>query len=170
MREQLQTLIDEYRAKRRELEAIFYENGQDQMQKFFDEFFEKNPEVESIHWVQYTPYFNDGSPCVFSVGDMYATLKGDKVDGDEGSCLYLGDWVDDHIKKGSTWAIEAKEEYERAVSLVGSEDRLREINEEVSSLERYIGSIEDFMCIIYDDHSMITVKPGSTEVVEYEHD
>jgi len=27
--------------------------------------FEKYPKMEKIGWVQYTPYFNDGDPCVF---------------------------------------------------------------------------------------------------------
>jgi len=33
----------------------------------FSKFFEKYPEVHKITWVQYTPYFNDGDPCVFGV-------------------------------------------------------------------------------------------------------
>lgn len=31
-------------------------------------FFEKNPKIPAIVWQQFTPYFNDGEPCEFSVG------------------------------------------------------------------------------------------------------
>lgn len=33
-------------------------------------FFDKFPKVRTIYWSQYIPYFNDGDPCVFSVGDI----------------------------------------------------------------------------------------------------
>lgn len=29
--------------------------------------FEKYPEIENFSWTQYTPYFNDGDECAFSV-------------------------------------------------------------------------------------------------------
>src|SRR4051812_44393113 len=29
--------------------------------------FEKHPKLENFNWRQYTPYFNDGDPCEFSV-------------------------------------------------------------------------------------------------------
>ena len=30
------------------------------------------PEIAALRWRQYTPYFNDGEPCTFSVNDLYA--------------------------------------------------------------------------------------------------
>lgn len=33
----------------------------------FRELLEKHPVVQKIMWTQYTPYFNDGDECVFSV-------------------------------------------------------------------------------------------------------
>ena len=38
----------------------------------FREFFEKvGDEITCITWNQFTPYFNDGEACVFSVNDVY---------------------------------------------------------------------------------------------------
>jgi len=37
-------------------------------------FFEATPEVQSVFWTQYTPYFNDGDSCYFSVGDIWYNL------------------------------------------------------------------------------------------------
>lgn len=34
--------------------------------------FEKHPEVKSVQWRQYTPYFNDGDACTFSVSRYWA--------------------------------------------------------------------------------------------------
>jgi hypothetical protein len=41
--------------------------------------------VESVRWTQYTPYFNDGEPCVFGANDCYVKLAGaDEEAGDDG--------------------------------------------------------------------------------------
>ena len=34
------------------------------------------PSVESIIWDQYTPYFNDGEPCEFRVGEVRVRFEG----------------------------------------------------------------------------------------------
>jgi hypothetical protein len=31
--------------------------------------------IESFRWVQYTPYFNDGEPCVFQVNDLEFCIR-----------------------------------------------------------------------------------------------
>ncbi len=33
--------------------------------------FDANPTLEAVRWTQYTPYFNDGEPCVFGVNEPY---------------------------------------------------------------------------------------------------
>ena len=48
--------------------------------------FEKHPDVKHILWRQYTPYFNDGEPCVFRVRDVYVFTGADGEDD------YEGDW------------------------------------------------------------------------------
>lgn len=40
-------------------------------------FFAENPEVQRLQWQQYTPYFNDGEECVFSVYSPSAALAVD---------------------------------------------------------------------------------------------
>jgi len=37
------------------------------VKKAFKVFLEAHPEIKCIFWSQYTPYFNDGDPCTFSV-------------------------------------------------------------------------------------------------------
>lgn len=69
-----------HEAKRREL--LDLAKG---LEAFLIAEFEKLPadKVNSIRWTQYTPGFNDGDPCEFSMGSTYASLDRDH------------DWSDD---------------------------------------------------------------------------
>lgn len=49
--------------------------GEKSVKSFFKEFFEKRPDVYGVKWNQYTPYFNDGEPCVFRVGTIATYLN-----------------------------------------------------------------------------------------------
>lgn len=49
--------------------------------ELFSEFFTKHGEkVYAIHWTQYTPYFNDGEACEFSVCDFCLAFTEDDYD------------------------------------------------------------------------------------------
>lgn len=63
------------------------------MKEAFREFLGKyNEVVENVYWTQYTPYFNDGEACEFSVHDAFILLKDDEDACDyEGSSLYSED-------------------------------------------------------------------------------
>ena len=67
----------------------------------FSEFFEKySGIVDSIFWTQYTPYFNDGEACEFSVHDARIMLVNDKHACEyEGSMLYSDTEIED-LKQG----------------------------------------------------------------------
>ena len=45
--------------------------------------FTEHPELMNVSWAQYTPYFNDGSECYFSVNDAY--INGTDEYGDDNS-------------------------------------------------------------------------------------
>ena len=68
------------------------EKSKELMKEAFRDFFETYDNVvENIFWTQYTPYFNDGDACEFSVHDVYLSLKDENDeddDYDEGSTLY----------------------------------------------------------------------------------
>lgn len=52
------------------------EQGQTVIKEAFAELFAAHPELEAVKWTQYTPYFNDGEPCTFSVNEWSAKIKG----------------------------------------------------------------------------------------------
>ena len=51
----------------------------------FKAVFDKHPDVKSIKWKQYTPYFNDGDACTFSVHEAYVFTGANNEDSWEGS-------------------------------------------------------------------------------------
>lgn len=56
-----------------------------------NELFKVAPEIDHVFWTQYTPYFNDGEACYFSVHEPYFVLNIDLENDDtysEGSYLY----------------------------------------------------------------------------------
>lgn len=54
-----------------ELEAKIKAEGMPAVKAFLKDYFDQHPEVYGIKWAQYTPYFNDGEPCVFGLSDIY---------------------------------------------------------------------------------------------------
>ena len=76
------------------LQEQMREKSKELMKAAFASFFEKYSDVvENIFWSQYTPYFNDGESCEFSVYDVFITLKSNAEDEDfdddsEGSSIY----------------------------------------------------------------------------------
>lgn len=54
-----------------EIEKNIIKIGKSSILSAFQMIFELAPNTKSICWIQYTPYFNDGDTCVFSVGDIF---------------------------------------------------------------------------------------------------
>lgn len=63
-------ILDEYKAQLKEhqkLGEMLREKGQSIFEEAAKELFKNNPSLKSFSWTQYTPHFNDGDPCTFSV-------------------------------------------------------------------------------------------------------
>lgn len=124
-----------------------------------------DPLIQSFGWTQYTPYFNDGDPCIFRVNAPYfRTVQ----DGDE----------------SDRWALEI--DYGRHPTLGGAETEwknglrvekayegdhettyraCRALNAALQS-----GSFDDVLQGNFGDHATITVSREGIEVEFYEHD
>lgn len=62
----LQHLIEQTKLLKAKMQA----EGQDALKEAFSSFFAAHPQARAIVWTQYTPYFNDGDACTFSVNEM----------------------------------------------------------------------------------------------------
>jgi hypothetical protein len=124
--------------------------------------FEDHPKVKSFGWNQYTPYFNDGDTCYFSVNTDYIQINSESVD--------ESDWINEtKITNYGTWNRE-KREYEGRTEvpnldydkdLVSASDEIREF---LSNFD------EDFFMSQFGDHVEVTITAEGVSVDEYEHD
>lgn len=64
------TTLSELAEKQAELDSLRKSHGKLAVINELAAFFSKYPEM-SIGWTQYSPHFNDGEPCTFSVYDLY---------------------------------------------------------------------------------------------------
>lgn len=119
------------------------------------ELFEKHPKLESFSWSQYTPYFNDGDECIFSVNNSYIEVKFDGKEFEEVS----GSSFDKHNPSyGSTdYNKETREN-------VGLEEAYKDIEELLSSID------EDSYNNIFGDHVKVISSRKGFKTQDYEHD
>lgn len=118
-----------------------------------NQFMAKNPEVEAIRWKQYTPYFNDGDPCVFRVRDPEVKLSGGT--GDEG---------DDEDGFQDSFSIRPWDD-------VRARSTPTPLSIDLDALGKLFDDAEDAMKATFGDHAQITVARGEdAEVEEYDHD
>jgi hypothetical protein len=137
-------LFDELTALKEAYDTKLSEEGEDAVKELFKEFFEANPKAAAVSWRQYTPYFNDGDPCYFRVGEMSLHLHADEdeeYDPDYGYDSYqLSHSEDPEMKK-----------------LGEAFDILVDIPEEVLEY-------------VFGDHVTVTATAEGFEVSEYNHD
>lgn len=59
----------EFLERQKEAQKMISSNGADVVTEMFQEMFDAYPEVTEYTWYQYTPGFNDGDPCEFTMGE-----------------------------------------------------------------------------------------------------
>lgn len=128
-----------------------------------------HPKVEAIRWRQYTPYFNDGEPCVFDVSDVYFRLTSVPEE--------AGDYEDGFV---STWdARYVPEVAEMIGTTEWDRDRGRvhdgkgdiELYNLLRAFEEGLGSaFNDVLMEAFGDHAEVTVRRNVIEIETYEHD
>lgn len=142
------TALSELAAKRKAIEEASRQEAQKILTPGLRAFLEANPEIEALRWTQYTPYFNDGEPCEFGVGDLYYKLVGgDPEDGDDcDGFLYLStygkpkDWVKPQ------WYTD------------------------LEALARALGKAELELAAAFGDHVRVTVTREGVDTDDYDHD
>lgn len=126
--------------------------------------------VKAITWTQYTPYFNDGDVCEFSVGDYYVTTnprtaaawaQHDFPDAD--------DYEDDDSGRDDSYWGYSKPWY----SSYRDKDYPHPDGitpEQWPDLSIQNGSYELAMINTFGDHTQVVVTPDRVIQFEYEHE
>jgi hypothetical protein len=131
-----------------------------------------DPTIVEFGWRQYTPYFNDGEPCEFSVRGLWVRTGADTDVEDQYDLdveyshpslgeMTGGEWVDDADRPGCRKKVGERYEgpdlarYERCHALDGAVQG---------------GAFEHVLLDAFGDHAEITVRRDGIEVEFYDHD
>lgn len=113
--------------------------------------FELIPTLKYITWNQYSPYFNDGDECVFSVNEVYAMS---------------------FIPEETSWEYEPETEDDFVVYSY-SKEQGKLTNEEftaIKALISFIGVNEDLMEDLFGNHTTVMVTAEGIETEDCNHD
>ena len=123
---------------------------QERFNVLFKNFFEAFPMIKTVHWTHYTPYFNDGEECTFTIGEIYftVTLYNDLED-------YNGEDDDGNI---DTWGFNREDGIQTPESL----------KKGIKTLQSIINNNEDIMRAMFDNYVWVRAHKDGFEVDEYE--
>jgi hypothetical protein len=154
MSESFSDLNAQISAKRAELDALmaqFNEKMKGEFTKLTKAFFEETG-IQAIVWTQYTPYFNDGEECTFSVHEPVFVRKNFDP-GNLASCSY--EYEDDQYDPVD-WS-----------SYRTTDDRHAEVCRNFwNFMESNEGLLED----IFGNHVIVYLTADDAIAEEYDHD
>ena len=151
--------IKEIMKELKDLQAKFENESKQVFGKVMKSFFESFPEVERIVWTQYTPYFNDGDPCEFTIGEMFFVPHNIKDDDDNAidpDCMNYYDWNEYSFSSYHDAGNPLKPSVELGTAM--------------DDVESMLDDVEDFLRSTLGEHMEITVTKDGIETVEYDHD
>lgn len=147
-------LKTEIKSKMDALKTEMVDLGTKYFKEFSAQIFEDFPNVASFSWDQYTPYFNDGDECVFSINDYSASAK--LLDGTN-----WGGYNDDDEEEEGLYFYSyggKQPETEKEKLAVAVQSFLSVLDESTAKA-------------LFGDHTRVTInRDGTTETELYEHD
>jgi hypothetical protein len=132
-----------------------------------------DPTIVEFGWSQYTPYFNDGEVCEFSVHYLWVrtTAEADGVADKYGEPYVPGYELDVnyHPSLGKVKYDYNKEGHYVPVAYEGpDEDRYNRCQDLSRALQS--GAFDNVLLEHFGDHAMVTVRNDGIEVEFYSHD
>lgn len=131
-----------------------------------------DPTMKAFGWTQYTPYFNDGEPCVFGVGGpWFLTVNDPDPDGMEDMYEFqIGYSGHPSLgKRDSRWEGDWPNRREVPLEYEGPDverfDRVKALSD---AIER--GEFDDVLLEAFGDHASIRVTAAGITVDSYSHD
>lgn len=165
----IQAEFDKLLEERAELQKRFQAKAQDLFKQTTKEFFDKNPAITAIFWTQYTPYFNDGDTCEFSVHEPYFTnANEEQIEDVTRWGEYQGE--DEGVWSETDWFFTSDSEYARKQRADKNFEGI-----DVQSLSKFSSLIqsadmEDVMEAMFGDHVRVTATRNGFNVDDCDHD
>lgn len=145
------------------------------------------PNVAAVKWDQYTPYFNDGDPCIFSVQEPRVIFDFEGTDFDnstEDNQLFPGDYrdYDDGYTTSNLWTRIDKDGYsglflpghgglnKAKVSFASSKGINTEPYYDALTNFSHTSQWERVALTNFGDHAEVTATLSGFSVETYEHD
>ena len=162
------TALEEFKKIKNEMEELRFkakEKVENAFQEGARELFDEHSNLESFSWSQYTPYFNDGDPCVFEA-NYEDSLNINEIHIRDVDCGWLLNQDGSFPKKGNASYKSFKkyfnqEKYDQWMSL-------KSLAEVVTDFLK-IFSNDDFESA-FGDGVEVTVTKEGIETNEYDHD
>lgn len=145
----LSSIVSNYNAELKRIKDEMSENFQIELKTAFKEVFFQYPNIIKITWTQYTPFFNDGDPCIFRVTDLeiFDDETTGEIDPDDND-------YDDDGEEGlsASWG-EGAEKYPLLENMASA-----------------LMQADELLLNMFGDHSKITVTSDGIDIEEYEHE
>lgn len=127
--------------------------------------------IKSFSWTQYTPYFNDGDACVFSVGSDYPMINGFDEYGDGDEDVEDEDGNPVPPPERPEWKSRAEQESMTPAELADYEAKQEAFRAPFKQIASFLAGWEDEdMLFMFGDHAQVTVTKDGITVDEYSHD
>lgn len=145
----IKEIVDAYQKQRQSLmeqhKALFHQ--------VVATMFEKHPQIKTIYWAGYTPYFNDGDTCEFTVHDVhFSPVELDEIDGP-----YYGEEVED----------ESMADFGTYNSVHRVSD---EMKADMKAFSEFMEQSADVLLDLFEDHHFVRVSKDRTVREDYDHD
>jgi hypothetical protein len=150
--------IDAFRKVQKDYQEALEKDGKAVLAALFAEFFENNPSVYALTWTQYTPYFNDGDTCEFSVHDLYAAFPLKLENGEDNP---EAEGYDDDVEVGD---VECGSKY---ISSYQDED-MKYVG--YREMHKTFRELSDVCEATFGDHVQVIATREGFQVDEYSHD
>jgi hypothetical protein len=124
--------------------------------------------IVEFGWTQYTPYFNDGDPCVFSVGDPWFRSAADEASDSEYDDDTYELWNHPTLGKRDRRYNHDTCSYDYGPYEGPNEARYDRCNDVREAL--YSGAFDNVLLEAFGDHARVTVRKDRISVDEYSHD
>lgn len=144
--------------------------------------FEKHSKLDAIYWAQYTPYFNDGDECVFSVHEICCYYDIDTPDEEyELDDFYPYESNTDDISMDTLDRYKERVKYRKddwSKKRISEIENQRNENPELASFwddfvkfQTAIAQVpDDVMKATFGDHVAVKITKTELEIEEYDHD
>ena len=168
--------------------AMCQTEGRVMVAQALDNFFKAFPNLVSAQWHQFTPGFNDGEPCTFSVGTVTVTFK--DIESMVEACgkkELKSEWKDEQTynaahtdrsyRDGSrskspvdfdTWLQEHNERAEEDGFSTYSFKEGTNIREGLKQLGNFLDKVEDVLEVAFGNDKTVTVTQKTIEIEDYE--